>query len=122
MTCATSSNVGFQYIDNTIHVSIHLSLLSIFHSFHIPLSLSHMIVRYTHFPYVPDSFTELLSEGVGIADMKWGVIKELQQQRENSEPSTGSEELSTVKTADDLLSMYNTIVYGLPHLTLNLPA
>ena len=75
--------------------------------------------------HVPDSFTELLSEGVGIADMKWGVIKELQQQRENSEPSTGPEGLSTVKMADDhkhLLSMYNAIVYGLPHLTLNLPA
>ena len=71
---------------------------------------------------VPDSFTELLSDGVGIADMKWRLIKELQQ---NSEPSTGSEGPSTVQTADDhkdLLSVYNTIVYGLPHLTLNLPA
>ena len=81
------------------------------------------LMRLDTVPLLSGSFTELLSEGVGIADMRWREIKDIQLQQ-NSDLSNG-QELSTVETAHDhkdFSSVYNTVVYGLPHLTLNLPA
>lgn len=73
-------------------------------------------------------YTELLSDGVGIAEMRWREIKEINQQEQqvSSEDGTTADELSispqkVLDAEKDLLSAYNSTVYGLPHLALILP-
>lgn len=73
-------------------------------------------------------FTELLSDGVGIAEMRWREIKAVNQQQEQvtSEDGTTADGLSispqkVVDAQKDLLSAYNSTVYGLPHLALIVP-
>ena len=56
-------------------------------------------------------------------DVREGVQCQKQQQEEQkgSAPSTAIEEPSTVESVQhkDLASVYNSIVYGLPHVVLN---
>lgn len=70
-------------------------------------------------------YTELLSDGVGIGEMRWREIKEMNQQQQQDDGTT-TDELSispqkALDTQKDLLSAYNSTVYGLPHLALILP-
>ena len=74
---------------------------------------------------------ELLSEGVGIADMRWKEVKDVRQlQLSSSEAQPAEADTTTpegasisqnVEEPKDLSSVYNSVVYGLPHLALVLP-
>ena len=71
-----------------------------------------------------------MSEGVGIADVKWREVKDLvqlqtQQRQQHQEHSTGAalEEMAVVSPQNkDCASVWNSVVYGLPHIALNLPS
>jgi hypothetical protein len=62
----------------------------------------------------------LLSEGVGVADMRWGEVREAREQQAHP----GIEQLPAEQSPEqkDHSSFFNSTVYGLPHLALNLPS
>lgn len=66
--------------------------------------------------------TALLSEAVSVGNMHWKASKERQKElMKTNEQEPMHPEDGEIVEREDLPAVYNSVVYGLPHLALVLP-